>query len=290
MIDTNQSLSELREKMLFRGYATLNLDAIEAAYHSKYGKTPEAYMTRSPFGISGNIDNRRKLVLSEKHCGANAVFVPTVLNKQELEFTIMALGETRQKIFVDRRKAEKNAELIEAIVENDRKTYSRHCPYCGALYITNVVKPEPSCGALGCKSRHAEHLEMQREERRKSQEFAASHSKMTITKSVSSVPDFSLDDPASATLQGYVYCIRAENGLCKIGRSSDVEHRFGSIVTASPVNVYLEHTVFSDNYVLAESHAHKELERYHHHGEWYQLPDEVYSWFLSLDHYDLDDA
>lgn len=286
-MNTNQTLSELREKMIFMGYApvdgSFNLNAIAEKYQLRYEKEPLAFMARSPFGVRGSIENRRKLVISQKHCGANTLLVPLILGKEELEYTIMALGEVHQKIYVDRRKAEKDIELSDAQNEAARRTFSKHCPYCGIRYIADVASPEPSCGGFSCREKHREHIALQKEMRSKSMDKAKSQERV-------SMPDFDMDTPGGSTLQGYVYCIRAENGLCKIGRSNDVENRFGSIVTASPVNVYLEHTVFSDNYVLAESYIHARLDQYRHHGEWFNLPEEVFDWFMSLDNYDLDDA
>lgn len=276
----------LRNKMQFYAYKAGNLDEIETLFANRFQRKPDAFMVRSPFGITGRTANLKKLVVSQKHCGNNAVFVPLHLNKSELENAILALGEVHHMIYADRRKLEKAAEIAEINQENERRTYSRHCTYCGKKYITNTVRPDPHCGNSLCNLRHQEHLELQRELRNLSREKAT---KAVV--SVSSTPTIvEMDDPTTNTLQGYVYCIRAENGLCKIGRSSNVENRFSTVVGASPVAVYLEHTVFSNNYVLAESTAHNELARYRHHGEWFDLPEDVFNWFLALDNYDLDDA
>ena len=271
--------------MKFFGYSSKDLDAIESKFTERFQRIPIAFMARSPFGITGKRHNLVKLVISQKHCGNNAVFVPLVFDsKQELEEAIMALGEIKQMIYVDRRKLEKAIEIAEIQAENHARKYARHCPYCGAQYIADVVKPAPHCGKPRCDLKHGEHLELQRKLRQQSKDQA----RAAVRKSSTAMPEINLDDPASQTLQGYVYCIRAENGLCKIGRSSDVASRFSDIVGASPVNVYLEHTVFSNNYVLAESYAHQELEQYRHHGEWFDLPENVFDWFVSLDNYDLD--
>jgi len=284
-MEAREELQQLRNKMIFQAYGTKDLDVIERAFHNKYNHRPDAYMSRSPFGVRGNVENRRKLVLSNKHCGANVIFVPLKMNKKQLEETIMILGDVKQMIYVDRRKIEKHIELAEKKQEAHR-TYVRHCPYCGTKYITDVVNPKPSCGSFMCKQKHSEHTEIEKELRKRSKEIG----QQSKVKKTTTMPTIELDSPAHNTLQGYVYCVRAENGLCKIGRSDDVENRFANLVTMSPVSVWLEHTVFSDNYVLAESYAHLELAEYRHHGEWFNLPDEVREWFLSLDNYDLDVA
>ena len=282
-MDAREELRQIRDKMIFQAYRTKNLDVIEKEFANKYDRNPDAYMSRSPFGVRGSVENRRKLVLSSKHCGSNAVFVPLRMNKTQLEEAIMVLGDVKQMIYVDRRKVEKHMELAEKKREA-RRTYMRHCPYCGTKYITDVLSPNPSCGSFLCKKKHEEHIRIEKELRIRSREIG----KGSKVEKAERMPTIELDSPYHNSLQGYIYCIRAENGLCKIGRSDDVENRFANLVNMSPVSLRLEHTVFSDNYVLAESYAHSELKEYRHHGEWFDLPDEVLRWFMSLDNYDLD--
>ena len=277
-----ETIHKLRSKMKFFGYRSKNLDAIELAFSSRFGNKPKAYMARSPFMIRGRKENRKKLIISQKHCGANAVFVPLILGKIELEETILALGEVQKTIYVDRRKIENAAKLAEIQAANRVATYKKHCQHCGKIYETGVVRPAPHCGSAICHIRHKEYLAILKERRAESKEKAA-HS--VIEKDL---PSFSLENPAHNTLQGYVYFIQAENGLVKIGRSDDVEKRFSALRTMSPIPVVLLHTVFSDNYVLAESYIHQELDRYRHHGEWFDLPENIIEWSQSLDNYDLD--
>jgi len=277
-------IQELRSKMVFHAYDSKDLDAIETAFIKRFGGTPKAFMTRSPFMIRGRIENKKKLVLSSKHCGYNSVFVPLILDKESLERTIHALGEVSRMVYVDRRKIDADIRVSQANKENQRRTYEKHCTYCGKKYMTDVVNPTPTCGSSICAIRHKEYLEVRKELNAKSAKIGKASK---IDKSTR-MPEINLDSPSNTTFQGYVYCIRAENGLFKIGRSDDVEHRFASLRTMSPVDVYLEHTVFSDNYVMAEEYAHKELDQYRHHGEWFDLPENIYNWFISLDNYDLD--
>lgn len=281
----NNELSVIREKMLFYAYRSKNLDEIEDAFKKRFERVPDAYMVRSPFMIRGSFANKKKLVISRKYCGSRAVFVPLRLNKEQLEHSISMLGEVNEKIYVKRR-AEERAAMLEELNQENHRNYSKHCTYCGAVYITDIIKPHPHCGKRECVSAHQRHREMEIKLRR---EAAVRHqAEVRKNGKNSSMPEIELDDPSTSTLQGYVYCIRAANGLCKIGRSSNVADRFATVVTHSPIDVYLEHTVFSDNYVLAEGYAHNKLNQYHHHGEWYDLPNDVYDWFLTLDNYDLD--
>lgn len=280
------SLMEIRNKMHFYGYGSKNLDVVSEAHEARYGHLPKAYMARSPFGLLGKQSNLKKLVISQKHCGANAVFVPLYMDKRELQEAILALGETQRRIYVDRRKQEKEQALTAAIAANKNRTFSKHCPHCGTRYIADVIKPPPHCGSPSCDKEHAQYLELQKKMKRQSSERAAA----AKTSRRESMPSIELDSPQHSTLQGYVYCIRAENGLCKIGRSDNVSNRFNEIKGMSPIGVYMEHAVFSDNYVLAERYTHDTLADYRHHGEWFDLPENILDWFISLDNYELDDS
>jgi len=275
-----EDLQELRARMIFQGYNSRNLDAISMKYQERFNLLPLAFLARSPFGITGSIENKKNLVVSKKHGAANTILVSTLLNRGELENTILALGETSQKIYVARHKA---IELQQKKEEAQISNYEKHCTYCGKKYIVDINISKPTCGAASCIIKHKEYLGMKRE----IQSSNPPKQQESVTKETP-LPEFSLDDPSHNTLQGYIYCVRAVNGLCKIGRSSNPEERFSSLITMSPVDLFLEHTVFSDNYVLAEAFLHDELKAYRHHGEWFDLPDSIYNWIMSLDNYDLD--
>jgi len=277
-------MQDLYSKMKFFAYSCKDLDTVEDLFRQRFNNNPKAFLTRSPFGITGKHSNRKKLVLSRKYSGWNCVSVPIILNQTQLEDTIMQLGEVKDLVYVERRKIDNDLKLQQIKSENKNRTYMRYCKYCGKQYYTDVVNPGRHCGAFKCKVRHREYLAYQKEQRKKD---AQRHTTATYTKA-DKMPSLEMDDPAHTTLQGYVYCIRAENGLCKIGRSAKVVERFADIKTISPVPVELEHYVFSDNYVVAESYAHQELAPYRHHGEWFDLPPDIYEWFLQLDNYDLD--
>lgn len=281
MNENIEEINEIRSKMLFFGYSAKNLDSIAAAFEVRFEREPPAFLAKSPFGIHGCSKNKKKLIVSKKHGAANVILVSMIYTRPELENAIFALGETNQKIYVARRKA---AELQQRKEEVATLTYEKHCTYCGQKYNVNVDSPKPTCGKNSCIIKHKEYLGMKRKPEKKE----------IKTKDVQKekdykLPDFNLDDPGHNSLQGYIYCVRAENGLCKIGRSSDPEYRFQNLITMSPVDLFLDHTIFSDNYVLAESYIHSELKPYRHHGEWFDLPDSVYNWIISLDNYELDE-
>jgi hypothetical protein len=287
MNGNRELLRELRSKMMFHAYHSNNLNDIAGAFQDRYDRPPKAFMVKAPYGLFGKQEYLKLLVTYSK-CGANSVQVPLLLSKQELENTIAQLGEVRRVAYVNRRTREKQIELTEHKEKMDRHNYERHCAYCGDIFITDISSNKRYCDKIECWDKHEDYMLARRNAKtyRKVGNPKQVESPKPIT--VDMLPDFDLDDPSHDSLQGYVYLIRAENGLCKVGRSSDVENRFGTLVTMSPVPLYLEHTVFSDNYVAAEDYAHTELKEYRHHGEWFDLPQSVYEWFLGLDNYDLD--
>lgn len=276
-----EELQEIRKQMVFFGYNSTDLDFIAIKFEERFEKKPPAFLAKSPFGLSGTMENKKKLVVSQNHGAANAVLVALHLSRAELENAIFALGETSQKVYVSRRKA---IELQARKEEDATLTYEKHCPSCGKKYTVNANSPRPTCGQASCIVKYKESMRLQR---RPKQESAPKEPKSVASKDVN-MPEFNLDNPSHNTLQGYVYCVSAENGLCKIGRSDNPEKRFADLVTMSPVDLFLDHTVFSDNYVLAEAYVHDELKAYRHHGEWFDLPDRLHEWFLALDNYELD--
>ena len=73
---------------------------------------------------------------------------------------------------------------------------------------------------------------------------------------------------------GYVYLLKAENGLYKIGRSKTPEVRIGSITKAiAPFDIKVVNTAFYPDCYKAESELHKLLAEKRRRGEWFELTD-----------------
>lgn len=270
--------------MKFMGYATRDLNVADKLYRKTTGDSPEAFMVRSPFRISGTVDLKKKLVVSPKYGGSGAVYVPLMLDKDGLERLIERLGDESKKRYVARR------ELEEALIrkEIERKTlartYNRNCNYCAIVYATDVLDPVYHCSQSTCRMKHKEYL-MELTKRRREQRDKV---RLKEADEEKKLPEFSMENPASRSLQGWIYFIEAQNGYVKIGRSDDPSSRFLSIVNMSPVPIWLRHTVFSDNFVVAENTAHEMFIKYRRHGEWFELPEDVLDGCLGLDNYDLD--
>jgi hypothetical protein len=71
-----------------------------------------------------------------------------------------------------------------------------------------------------------------------------------------------------------VYLIRAENGLTKIGHSSNIEKRLLDLQIASPVPLKLLHYWLIADASNVESALHQRFAAKRKHGEWFDLDDE----------------
>lgn len=68
--------------------------------------------------------------------------------------------------------------------------------------------------------------------------------------------------------KGWVYFLQAENGLIKIGYSTDVNGRVETIQSLSPLKVNLL-TILKGSRSL-EANYHKTFAKHKHHGEWFE--------------------
>lgn len=72
-------------------------------------------------------------------------------------------------------------------------------------------------------------------------------------------------------LRHSIYLIGAENGLVKIGISSNVERRIVRIRLISPVAIKLLFSIPVPNAVSVERELHKQFSHKRQHGEWFSL-------------------
>lgn len=73
------------------------------------------------------------------------------------------------------------------------------------------------------------------------------------------------------TRPGYVYLIRADNGLCKIGIADNIESRFRLLELGSPVPLVLLLAVHVEDATNLEAELHTYYQSQHSHGEWFKL-------------------
>lgn len=72
----------------------------------------------------------------------------------------------------------------------------------------------------------------------------------------------------------YLYLIRAENGLIKIGYSEDVQRRYSLLNTASPIALELLWFMESARARLIEAELHQRFASKRVRGEWFAIGDE----------------
>jgi predicted GIY-YIG superfamily endonuclease len=83
---------------------------------------------------------------------------------------------------------------------------------------------------------------------------------------------------AASKKSNYVYLIRADNGLTKIGISYDVERRLYTLDTASPVRLSLLFFFEPSNAVKTEKYLHIKFDKKRVKGEWFNLSDSDIDW------------
>lgn len=155
--------------------------------------------------------------------------------------------------------------------------YLRRCGYCGKLYphfpfgIGYGVCNDPECvkkdgeKAAQCMARIAEKREEEAaaaREKRERKEKEREDRKQAMAARRKGV--------------GYVYLMRGENGLHKIGRAMNVEDRRAGLERSIPVKVEIVHKIACGDYINAEKILHARYAERRIRYEWFDLlPDQV---------------
>ena len=88
---------------------------------------------------------------------------------------------------------------------------------------------------------------------------------------------------------GYVYLIKSENELYKIGRTINVKTRFKDHERKFPLEIKLLHYIPSKSYVKAENYLHDKYKEYRMNDEeWFNLPGDEVQWLKNLTQAELD--
>lgn len=274
------------DRLIFHGYASRDLDLIAEKFKEQHGKKAPAFVIQNGYVVSGSKENHDKIVRS-RFGGANAVYVPIYLTRDQI-VNLDATRNERQPHYDNSQKT------IWQIAEN------RYCIFCKSLLEFAINDPRDYCDKQSCIDAH----ETKQAEQAETKEKLKSEAKPAAPKQKESKPkaekkldpivipwdEFSLDDPYTSTIDGYVYLIESENGLFKIGRSKDVWKRFSSIAMAVPVPITLRHVVPTINYIRAEEWLHEQFASKRHHGEWFQLDQDDLEWFKDLENGSLDNV
>ena len=81
---------------------------------------------------------------------------------------------------------------------------------------------------------------------------------------------------------GFIYLIRAENGLYKIGKTKDLEKRIKPFHVDFPMKWEMVYSFQSPDYGLAESFLHIRFSEKRDVGEWFRLSNEDIIFIMSL--------
>lgn len=81
---------------------------------------------------------------------------------------------------------------------------------------------------------------------------------------------------------GYIYLLKSEIGMYKIGRTKHLNKRFPEFNTFLPFQVSLEHSFWAQDYVAAEKFLHWCFAEKRGRGEWFALTPEDVDWFCNL--------
>ena len=84
------------------------------------------------------------------------------------------------------------------------------------------------------------------------------------------------------TKSGYVYLIKSDSDLYKIGRTASLDSRIKSIQGASPIPLELVHAIYSFDYVGLEDDLHERFKDVREHHEWFRLDDEAVEFIKAL--------
>jgi hypothetical protein len=91
-----------------------------------------------------------------------------------------------------------------------------------------------------------------------------------------------VDKPKRKPVVGYVYLIRAENGLHKIGKAKNITARMKPFSVEFPMKWDLVHFFASDDYSAAEETLHRLFHDKRGVGEWFQLLPEDVAYITSI--------
>jgi len=87
---------------------------------------------------------------------------------------------------------------------------------------------------------------------------------------------------------GYVYLMRAENGLHKIGRAKNYETRRQGLERDIPMKVMVVHVIVCSDYIRAEARLHERYSAYRVGYEWFSLSPEQVAEITGIGNYELD--
>lgn len=86
-------------------------------------------------------------------------------------------------------------------------------------------------------------------------------------------PNFSNNTSSRRKREGYIYFLKADNGLTKIGKAINLDKRLDHFTAKLPYQLVLAHSIKSNDYTGLELELHKKFEHLRKRGEWFDLTD-----------------
>jgi hypothetical protein len=74
--------------------------------------------------------------------------------------------------------------------------------------------------------------------------------------------------------EGWVYFLKADNGLTKIGRTKDLDKRMFHFTVKLPYKLEVIHSIKTDYTIQLEKRLHEKYDSFRVRGEWFALSDE----------------
>ena len=261
-------------KLIYRAYASHDLDEIEKVFKERTGSDPTAFVIRPNWVVSGSKENYSKIVIS-RTAACNCVMVSLKLTKEELENIYSSFAEYHQQNEVE-------------IVDDPELAASwdddsiRYCRYCGQVFsIKGTSDFSLICDKPECSAREDNRIK-ELEKLKVSSNHKAQEVKPLPEDKAELVKEIITDDQYSDTVAGWVYLIAADNDLCKIGHTDDVYKRFSNLVAMNAAGLALRHSIYSMNRMRAEKYLHDTFSNKRSHGEWFRLTNEDIEWIRGI--------
>lgn len=265
--------------LFFMAYASHELDKLQKVFKQQTGNDPNAYVIRPDYVVSGSKENYKEIIMSRVG-GYNCVLIPTVLTKAELDNIFLSMSEYRPP------KRTIDLELSDECWDDD---LTRYCRYCSKPFTVDswkdyrMICEKPHCVELE-KNRLEEVEKIKLSYKQEKKEETNEETKDELVERITSDDD----DHYSETVSGWVYLIEADNGLCKIGHTDNVQKRFANLASMNAAGLSLRCTIFSANRLLSEQWLHKQFRNKLHHNEWFRLTNEDIAWIQTLQDGELD--
>lgn len=167
--------------------------------------------------------------------------------------------------------------------------YQKLCGLCGKVYLSEMpigkgrlICDDPKC--IAEYNRAAVQIERE-EAKAKADEAKAKRDAARKERQV----ELDANRWTMGDRKGFVYLMRSDNGIYKIGRTKNIEARRRGIERDIPIAVVLVHSFATKDSHKAESYLHKLYSDCRIRYEWFDLSDDQVNDIKRIQDYSLDD-